>query len=406
LRRPRGRRGSGAPEVGTEGSHEAVPPGPDPAPMRILVFNWLDRKNPQAGGAEIHLHQVFGRLARRGHRITLVSSGFTGGASRDTLDGIEVRRIGGRYTYAAAAPFFYRRALRSRPFDVVVEDLNKVPLFTPAWIPPPTVLLVHHLFGATAFREASPPLALATWLLERPIPTVYRSVPTIAISPSTAEDLVSRGLPPERITVIPNGIDTGRFRPDPAVPRFEKPTLLYLGRLKAYKRVDLVLRALARLRQRGCEARLVIAGRGDREEELRALARRLGAEHAVRFAGYVDEDRKLELLRRSWIHVLTSTKEGWGITNVEAAACGTPTVASDRPGLRDSVRHGETGLLVPHGDLSALSDTLARLLADPGERERMGRAARRFAETFTWKEAAHRIETHLAARVAEAERLP
>ena len=142
--------------------------------MNLLVLNWQDRLNPQAGGAETHLHEIFGRLAGRGHQVTLLVSGWAGAAARDEVDGMEVHRAGGRYTFSLAAPAYYRRRLRSSTFDVIVEDLNKVPLLSPLWAGPPVVLLVHHLFGITAFQEASPPLAAATWLLERPLGRVYR----------------------------------------------------------------------------------------------------------------------------------------------------------------------------------------------------------------------------------------
>ncbi len=275
-----------------------------------------------------------------------------------------------------------------RAFDVVVEDLNKVPVFSPLWAPAPVVLLVHHLFGATAFREASPPVAAATWLLERPLPHLYGDVPTVAVSESTALDLVGRGFDRERIRVIPNGVDVDALGPAADDGRFEQPTLLYLGRLRRYKRVDLPLEALARVRAGGLDARLVIAGKGPHRGALERRVRRMGLEGAVEFRGFVEEEEKAELLRRSWVHVLTSPKEGWGIANLEAAACGTPTVASDSPGLRDSVVDGETGFLVPHGDVEVLGERIGRLLSDGALRTRMADAARRFAEGFTWDVAA------------------
>lgn len=359
--------------------------------MRLLVLNWQDRENPQAGGAEIHLHETFGRLAARGWEVTLVSSGWEGAAPRAELDGLQVHRVGGRHTYPLHLPGYVRGRLGPEAggpaFDLVVEDLNKVPVLAPTWLRPPTVLLVHHLFGGTAFQEASFPVAAATWLLERPVPWIYRGIPTIAVSDSTRDDLVARGLPRDQVQVIPNGIDLARYTP--SLPgdahRFPEPTVLYLGRLKRYKRVDLVLEGVAALRRRGIPARLVVAGRGDHAAALEARARALGlGPEVAMFEGFVSEARKLELLRGAWIHVLTSPREGWGIANLEAAACGTPTVASDAPGLRDSVRHGETGFLVPHGDVEALADRIGELLGDPELRARFSRGARRFAERFAW----------------------
>ncbi len=368
--------------------------------LDILVVNWLDRENPQAGGAETHLHEIFGRLVSRGHRVALLASGWDGCVPRVTLDGIEVHRTGHRYTFSVAAPRYFRRNLRTRAFDVVVEDLNKVPVFTPYWTNAPVVLLVHHLFGATAFREAGPLLAAGTWFLERPIPHVFKRRPTIAISKSTRDDLVARGMRAESIEVIPNGIDTDLYTPAPDGRRYERPTVLYLGRVKKYKCVDLILAAVAVLAAEGLDLRLVVGGKGDYLATLRALASRLGISDRVEFPGFVDDESKLELFRRSWVHVLASPKEGWGIANLEAAACGTPTVASDAPGLRESVVDGETGFLVPHGDVNALARRIELILRDPELRATLGRGGRRFAESYSWDASAEAMEGALRRVVA------
>ena len=338
--------GPGAERSGPDSNASLAPP----RLLSILVVNWQDRENPHAGGAEAHLHEVFGRLARWGHRVTLLCSGFNRAAARAQLDGIDVHRVGGRYSFVARASRYYRQHLAGRPFDVIVEDLNKVPLFTPRWTARPVVLVVHHLFGATAFQEAAVPLAAATWLLERPVPWAFRRATVIAVSQSTRADLVERGLCAHRIEVVPNGIDLGTYAPNSSVTRAKVPTALYLGRLKRYKRVDLPIRAVSRLRDQSIPGRLLVAGRGEHRQDLMRLAAslRLG-EDRVRFLGYVSQADKIALLREAWVHVLTSSKEGWGISVLEAAACGTATIASDVPGLRDSVVHGRTGWLVPHG---------------------------------------------------------
>lgn len=359
--------------------------------MRILVVNWLDRENPRAGGAEEHLHETFGRLADRGHDVTALVSGWPGCRPTAKLDGLEVHRAGSRYTFSVAAPNYYRRELVDRGFDIVVEDLNKIPVFTPYWASAPVLLLVHHLFGGTAFQAAPAPVAATTWMLERTIPLVYRGVPTVAVSESTKADLVARGLRATDIEVVPNGVDVASYVPRGGAKTVD-PTLLFLGRLKQYKRVDLVIEGLARLAAEGIDARLRIGGDGDQRPALEALAKRLGVADRVSFLGFVPEEEKLELLQSSWIHVLTSPKEGWGITNMEAAACGTPSVASDAPGLRESVRHGETGLLVPHGDVDALVEALRALIRDPERRAAMSAAARSFAEGYSWDASARRLE--------------
>ena len=360
--------------------------------MKILLLNWIDHQNPQAGGAEIHLQNVFGRLVKKGHSVTLVTSGWPGCKSRAMVDGIEIHRVGSRYTLSALLPIYYRKNLRHDEFDLVLEDLNKVPFFSPLWTNLPVALLVHHLFGTSAYGGASFPVATLSCLLEVPIPLVYRGVPTIAVSESTADDLTRRGMRRGQISVIPNGIEFETFTPGPRSDRYTKPTLLYLGRLKAYKKVEFILEAIALLSSKGVDCRLLVAGDGDYRGHLERLSEDLGINSRVTFLGYVTETKKIELLRKAWLHILTSSKEGWGITNLEAAACETPTVASDSPGLRDSVVHGRTGFLVPHGNIEALADRINELLKNNELRENMGKNSRKFAEGFSWEESAVQIE--------------
>ncbi|UCC23993.1 MAG: glycosyltransferase family 4 protein [Gemmatimonadales bacterium] len=371
--------------------------------MRILVVNWLDLANPQAGGAEIHLHETFGRLAAAGHDVTVLVSGFATGERQVTAGGLEVHRVGSRYSFPLHARRYYRRNLAASGFDVIVEDLNKVPLFTPRWGPTPVVPLVHHLFGWTAFREANPLLAAATVLLEGPIPRYYRGLPMVAVSHSTRDDLVARGLRGDDIAVIPNGVDLDTYRPDPQVRPYAEPTLLYVGRLKRYKRVDLLIRAVAWLRDNESAGRLIVAGKGDYRGALERLVRRLGLTDRVSFTGFVSESEKVDLMRRAWVNLLTSPKEGWGIANLEAAACGTPTVASDAPGLRDSVQDGVTGFLVPHGDVPALAERIQRVLADHELRVRLGRQAVDFASRFSWDATAGAMELVLQGAAVRGE---
>ncbi len=163
--------------------------------MRILLVNWQDRDNPQGGGAEIHLHEIFGRLAARGHEVTLLCGGWAGSPIRTTLDGIDVHRVGTRHSFAIKAHAYYQRHFATAQFDVLVEDINKIPLYTPRWTRAPIVALVPHLFGGTAFQELSVPLASAVWLAERPLGRFYRHLPFQAISESTADDLARRGIP-------------------------------------------------------------------------------------------------------------------------------------------------------------------------------------------------------------------
>ncbi|MCG8469077.1 MAG: glycosyltransferase family 4 protein [Gemmatimonadetes bacterium] len=377
----------------------------DAEPLRILLLNWQDRENPQAGGAEIHLHEIFGRLAERGHEIRAVVSGWSGAAPHARLDGLGVERVGGRYSFAVRAAWAARRTVRDFQPDVVVEDINKVPLYAPVWAGTPVVALVPHLFGTTAFREAGPGVASVVWLAERAIPRIYRTCPFQVISKGTASDLVGRGIAGDRIAVIHPGIDHDRFRPGDPADRDERPTILYLGRLKRYKGIDVLLIALRRLVDGGLDARLVIAGRGDDRARLARIAERQGVMDRVRFIGYIAETEKVSWLRRATVLAYPSPKEGWGISNVEASACGTPVVASDSPGLRESVRDGESGLLIEHGDASAWTSALRRVLCDAELRAALGRGGIAHAARFSWDGAAADTEAHLVETVAREERI-
>lgn len=360
--------------------------------MRILAINWQDRENPLGGGAEIHLHEVFGGLARRGHEVTLLCGGWPGCPPRATLDGIDVHRVGTRKTFPFLAKRYWSSMLRDQSWDIVVEDVNKVPLYTPRWGIRRLMALVPHLFGETALEELGPVLGSAVWLSERPLGLIYRNTPFEAISHSTADDLVARGIPRDGIRVIVPGIAFDSYTPDAAM-RAPVPTFAYLGRLKRYKRVDIVIRAFAALNLAG--SRLEIAGAGDHRPELEKLVASLGIGERVRFLGFITEDEKRALLRRSWALTLASPKEGWGLTNLEAAACGTPVVASNSPGIRESVKDGETGYLVPQGDVEAFGRRLAELAASPALVENLGTRARAFAETFTWERTVTETEDHL-----------
>jgi len=368
--------------------------------LKILLVNWQDPENPRAGGAEIHLREVFGRIRASGHEVHWLASAWKGAPSSTVLDEIPIHRVGSRYFFAPAAMVHFRRYLATSHWDVVVEALNKVPVYTPLWSRHPVVLLVHHLFGTTAFQEAPLPIAALTWLQERPVARIYDDVAIQAISRSTADDLVTRGLDSKNIQVIYPGVDHDFFHPTSSPGRSPSPTFLSLGRLKRYKRVDLVLDAFAHVSAARKDARLIVAGRGDQEGPLKQRARSLGISGAVEFVGFVSEERKRDLLRSTWAQVFVSPKEGWGITNLEAAACGTPTIASDSPGLRESVARDRTGILVPHGDVEALAGAMKLLAADREHVERLGAAALVFARDFTWDLTAQRTAEHLSASIA------
>jgi glycosyltransferase involved in cell wall biosynthesis len=365
--------------------------------VRILVLNWQDHQNPQAGGAELHLKEIFSRIVARGHSVDLLCSSWESAPQRANLEGIDVHRVGNRQTYPFVVRGYYTNNLAANNYDVVIEDLNKVPLYTPLWGVRKLVALVHHLFGSTVFREAPLPLAAAVWLSERPLGALYRNVPFQAVSVSTADDLVARGIPRGSIRVIYNGVESSRLTPN-AAERSTTPLFAYLGRLKKYKRVDIVIRAFAGLNVPN--AALEIAGTGDYRAPLERQVKSLGLDERVKFLGFISEEAKLHLLRRAWASTLASPKEGWGISNLEAAACATPVIAANSQGICESVIDGETGFLVPQNDPSAMTAAMRGIVESPELVSSLGAAGRRFAEQFTWERAANDTLGHLEQVVA------
>ncbi|OFV89218.1 MAG: hypothetical protein A3J75_07720 [Acidobacteria bacterium RBG_16_68_9] len=273
-----------------------------------------------------------------------------------------------------------------------VENICKIPFLLPALTTVPVLPIVLHLFGRTVFAEANPAVAAYVWLYERLIPPVYRGLHFVALSDSTARDLERRGVRASGMDVIPPGLDFDRYQARNGVAKSHVPLLVYVGRLKRYKRIDIVLRAFARVRRELPAARLAIIGKGDDRPRLEALTHSLGLSPAVSFEGFVSEDEKIGWLRRAHVVVYPSPKEGWGISTTEAAACGTPVLASDSEGLRDAVSHGVSGLLVPHEDVDRWARQMVDLLTNDQLRDQLSVGSLSWVRRFDWDAGAPRLQ--------------
>ncbi|MBY0399479.1 glycosyltransferase family 4 protein [Myxococcota bacterium] len=370
--------------------------------LRILVLNERDGEHPKAGGAEIHVERLFGKLTARGHRVVQRSTGFEGGAPQATRAGIEILRDGPLPLYYARLPFRVAASGRRDEFDVVVECLNKVPFYAPLWTRKPVLALCHHLFGEVAFDQVPWPIAAAVFAAERGIPWAHHDVDFLAISPSSRDDLVARGIAPERIRVSAPGIDRPTLTVDPDARR--RPILAYVGRLEAYKHVEILLESAARLVPLFPELEVLVIGRGADRPRLEELARRLELERRTRFTGFVPDAERDRLLASAAACVFPSQKEGFGLTVVEANALATPVVARDAPGLRDSIRDGETGHLVAGGDPADYARALAPLLADGDEARGMRRRALAWSAHFDWDRAADELLDAIEAAIARGPR--
>ena len=359
---------------------------------RFLAVNWRDLRNPDAGGAEVHLHEILVRMAAKGHDVTLITAGYPGCPAEEEYEGLKVIRRGSWFNANFVLAFHACRWLASNPVDLVIEDINKIPFFLPALVRARVLAVVPHLFGATVFRETNFLFASYVYLWEKLIPWVYRRCRFAVISPSTRDDLVRRGIKEENIDVVLCGLDHNTFRRLDNLERYDVPTIVHFGRMRRYKSIDVVIAAFARVKQELPTARLIITGDGPERERLVGTVRRLRLEQSVEFAGVLDTQELVAVLNRAHVFLNASPKEGWGLTVVEANACGLPVVASDRPGLRDSVHHGKTGYLVAYGDEEAFATRALELLRDDDTWKRMSGAAMEWARSLTWDRTAAEME--------------
>jgi len=367
--------------------------------MRLLVVNWRCPKNPLAGGAEVYFQETFSRLVSRGHHVTLLSERFAGSQPEDVVEGIRVIRAGGKLTFNFTAGRLVGRLAEALNADVVIDDLNKIPFYSPWHTKRPVLAILMHLFRGSIFRETLPPMAAYVWMAETMIPLAYKRCRFAVLSESSKQDTMKVGIDPTRITVIPPGTDFGRFRPDGSVVR--EPVVLHVGRLKRYKATDHLLQAAGMLKERGVKFTTIIVGDGDDKPRLEALAAKLGLGGEVRFTGFIPEAEKVNWYRRATVLVENSVKEGWGLIVMEANACGTPVVVADSPGLRDSSKDGVNGLMYDYGDVPALAERLERLLSDKALRTRLGQQAIEWAKQWTWDGAADAMERAIEGTMNE-----
>jgi glycosyltransferase involved in cell wall biosynthesis len=343
-------------------------------------------------------------LVSNGHEVTLFASGFPGGSEVDEHDGIRIIRKGTWYNANYVLPFCVRDFAGKHPVDLIIDDVNKIPFFLPAVTKVRVVPVVPHLFGTTVYRETNALFATYVYLWERLIPLVYKGCRFAVISPSTRDDLVGRGIPAERIDVVLCGLDHATYRRIEGIERYPEPTIVHFGRMRKYKAIDVVVRAFSMIRSELSNARLLIVGDGPEKPSIVRLVEKLDLVGCVRFLGVVTTGELVGILNQAHLFLNASPKEGWGLTVVEANACGVPVVASNRPGLRDSVRNGETGYLVEYGDHAAFAAKSLELLRDRPRWNRMSAAAVQWAQSMTWDRTAQEMERIFLREIARPRR--
>lgn len=365
--------------------------------MKILVLNYRDRKHPAAGGAERHLHAIFSRLVQKGHQVVLLTTIFPGAPEREIVDGIQVVRHGGDLLFQWTVIKEFKKLDKEFEFDVIFEDLNKLPLFTPHLTKKPHLIQMHHLWKKSIFAEASFPVAFGVWLFERLIPLIYRKSPFVVVSPSTKKELASIGIAEERISLVYNGADGRDVLPIPEKGNY----FLWLSRVHRYKGIWTALKAFRRFVEKNPGVRLKVAGGGPLLKKLPQVLKKWGISHLVDLEGFVVKEKKQELLQNAIALLQTSEKEGWGLTVIEAAECFTTTIASRVPGLMDSVKDGKTGILFENRDDCACASAMELLFKDTELRKKLELAAKKYSQEFSWDKAAFETE-HLLEKIVNS----
>jgi glycosyltransferase involved in cell wall biosynthesis len=349
-------------------------------PLQILVLADRDWKHNDTGGNGENIWAQVSRWVAAGNRVTVVAGEYPGCRRVEHFgERLVVHRMGTRTTVFPRAMLAVLRGV-GRDADVVLEVINGITFLTPLWLRKPRVAMIHHVHRELYLEEFPRAGNLLFWALERlPLRLLYRRTRFVTISDAAREDLVREGIPRGNITVEYLGVDPEGFAPGERSP---EPRAIFVGRLKAYKRIERlfdVVEAVPGLT-------LDVVGEGDHRPDLEAEIERRGLVDRVVMHGYVDNPRKAELYGRAWVNLTASASEGWSLTVMEAALCGTPSVALAVGGLTESVVDGETGFLAR--DDRELVTRAGDVVEDPELRERLGESAERRARTFSWDRSA------------------
>jgi glycosyltransferase involved in cell wall biosynthesis len=368
---------------------------------RILILNWRDQRHTYAGGAEVYIHELAKRLAADGNLITFFCGSDGQGAPRhETIDGVHIVRRGGFYFVYIWAFFYYMLRFRKR-YDLIIDCHNGIPFFTPLFAREPVICIVHHVHQEVFKRHMSKPMAaIACFLEAKMMPRIYNRSQFVAVSPSTRSEMQKTLNIQANIKLIYNGIDLDMLKPG---TKSKSPSVLFLGRLQSYKSVDVAIKAFKKVHRVLPKAILTIAGQGDATDSLKSLVKAEHMQKYITFTGRVSDDQKLQLLQKSWLMVNPSFMEGWGLTTIEANACATPVIGSNVPGLRDSIKHAKTGILVPYGDHKQFATAMTEVLSNKKLRSQLSSEAHAWAQNFHWDSSADKLRDLISHELQEYE---
>ena len=358
--------------------------------MNILVFSWRDPKHPQAGGAEQVMHEHAKGWIKAGHNIVHFGSIYKDAPSEEILDGVRIIRRGSYFLTVHLRAFMWYLFGSHPKFDVVIDEFHGIPFFTPLYIRAKKLAVLQEVAKEVWWLNPLPkPLnwivGFVGYATEPLIFLLYKSVPFMVGSQSAKKDLISMGIGPGKITVVPHGVVLNTPKKMPA--KEKKQTVVFLGALTKDKGIEDCIETFSLLNKRGREYNFWIMGGGEENyvKFLKKRVQKLGLEGKVSFFGRVSEEEKFKRLSRAHLLLNPSVREGWGLVNIEANSVGTPVVAYKSPGLVDSVNDGKSGLLCKINTPGNLADTTMQLLKDTNLYSRLQRGAVKWSKQFEWE---------------------
>lgn len=360
--------------------------------MNILIFSWRGPKHPNYGGAEIVTHEHAKAWANNGHQVYWFTSGTPNLPPEETIDQIHIVRRGFQILQVQFAAIIWYFFSPHPKFDLVVDQFHGIPFFTPLFIRAKKLAFIHevakevwwvnhllfpinYIFGAAGF--ISEPLIFRLF---------YRHVPFLTVSQSTKQDLIKWSIPASNIYIIPNGVTTLPTK----FTKEKTPTVIFLGAIAQDKGIKDTLFAFSHIVKLHPQWQLWVIGKSEPiyQAKLDKLSLQLGINSRLKFWGFVSERKKFELLARAHVMLNPSAREGWGLVNIEANSVGTPVIAYDVPGCRDSIQDRITGFLCPKGDISCLVETCVRLVSDSKLYGKMSAQAKKWSRQFSWAKSA------------------
>ena len=324
-------------------------------------------------------------LAELGHEVTYLTSSYPGAPQRERRDGVDIVRLGRPELLGVRAWSYYRRF--GDEFDVVYTEAfggARIPFLLPLYVQQPALVAWYQVNQPIFAHQYGRAAGAILGRLEKFVARIHRGATILTPSDARRKDVLALGFRADQVVAIPPVAVEDALSQCPNTPD-EEPLVVWLGKLRRYKCPHHIVEAMPAVRKVCPDARLVIAGRRDEESylrEIRAEIERRGLSGVVEFAFDLTEEAKRDLLRRARVLVVPSPIEGFGIVILEAAAQGTPVIASE--GVPEEVvTHDVNGLRVPFGDIPRISDAISQVLASPALHARLARNAIAHAEGFT-----------------------